>query len=270
MIFSLSPLIKSTGRFDVQHFTDGEINVRLVSDVKGKNVWVVASTAPPADNLLKLLFLLDALRRNGARINLFLTYFGYARQDRIIGKEAFAGKLVCDWIRAFKPRVFILDMHSERLSKFLKFKNVVPYELMLPVAKNFDVIVSPDKGRSVVAKELAKSSGKPLIVMEKIRPKKEHVKMLWFKGDVKSKRCLISDDMISTGNTIIRAADTLLKNGAKSVSVIATHGVFSPGALDRLSGSQIEEIYTTDSLPQFKHRKLVVIGSSKFLKKIMR
>ncbi len=259
-----------TGRFVLKRFSDGEIYARIEEKVKNKSVWVIASTFAPADNLIELVFLLDALKRCGAKINLLVPYFGYSRQDRIVEGECFSSKLICGWFKDFNlKRIITINIHGERLKKFLKYKDIIPFELYARIAKNFDVLVAPDKGAKANVQKLSSLCEKPLVVIEKFRPKKEQVKILELKGNVKNKRALIVDDMISTGGTIIEASKVLLQKGAKEVSVIATHGVFSGDAIKNLEKSKIKNIYVTNSIQQKKSRKLKVIDLSGFLKKLI-
>lgn len=271
MIFttsSVSHLGLATGDFTLKRFSDGEIYVRIDSEVKGKDVWVVGSTNPPADNAFELFFLLDALKRSGARLSLLIPYFGYARQDAPSERECFAGKLMCDWIRKFNPVNFVLDMHSRRLKRFLDYRNIIPYEMFRPILQEFDCVVAPDKGRALVAEEFASLTKKQLVLMQKCRP--EHEKVVHeFHAVVKGKRCIITDDMISTGGTVVSAAEQLFSAGAKSVSVAATHGVFSGDALSKIRKSGIDAVYVTDSLPQRKSKILEVLDVTPLLKEVL-
>ncbi|MBI5065982.1 ribose-phosphate pyrophosphokinase [Candidatus Woesearchaeota archaeon] len=155
------------------------------------------------------------------------------------------------------------------MNEFLRYKDIIPFELYAPIAEKFDVLVAPDKGAKSNVQKLSDLCKKPLVVIEKFRPKKEQVKILEIKGDVKNKRALIVDDMISTGGTIIEASKVLLQKGAKEVSVIATHGVFSGDAIKNLKKSQIKNVYVTNSIPPNKSEKIKIIDLSEFLKKII-
>lgn len=256
------------GKFIISTFPDREIYVKINEKVKNRRVAVLAATNPPAENLLELMFLLDTLQRGGAKINLFLTYFGYARQDRAEEGEAFTGKLICSWLRDFKvKKIKVLHMHSPRLKKFLKFEEVIPYQFFSSrIAKN-DVVVAPDLGALKLAQKLSKIKRCPMAVITKKRINGK-VQLLSLRGNVKGKRVVIVDDMVSTGSTVIKAAELLKQKGAKEVRVMATHGVFAGDAVRKLENSPISKIYITNSLPQkIKSKKIEVVDASNFLEK---
>jgi len=259
------------GKFEIRRFSDGEIHVKVEQDVKNKKVWVLASTLPPADNILELIFLLDVLKREKAKINLLIPYFGYARQDRLLPGECFSSKIMCDWLRKSRLRnIAVIDLHTHRIRKFLKYKNMVPFEIYAQIAKKMDVVVAPDKGALPNARSISKACRIPLASMEKIRPEKEKIKMIKIKGSVKGKKVLIVDDMISTGSTIVEAAKIMMKKGAKEVSVIATHGIFSDDAIKKINKSRIKKVYVTNTIHQKSHsKKIKVIDISDYLKNIM-
>ena len=145
------------GKYIISSFPDGELYVKINENVKNKRVLVLAATNPPAENLLELLFLLDALQGAGARIYLFFTYFGYARQDRAKAGEALASQRICSWLKGFKwQNIAVLHPHSERLKQFLKYKEILPYHFFTSVINREDVVVAPDKGASSLAKEISK------------------------------------------------------------------------------------------------------------------
>ncbi|MBW2992259.1 ribose-phosphate diphosphokinase [Candidatus Woesearchaeota archaeon] len=260
------------GRFVIKRFSDNEIYVKINENVKNKAVWVLGSTNPPADNILELIFLLEVLKREKARVNLLIPYFGYARQDRVIAGESFSSKVICNLLNSFRPsKIVIIDMHSMRLRKFLDFKNKVPYELFYDIAKKADVIVAPDKGALDDAEQLSRIAKVSLACIEKYRPKKERVEIVKIKGDIKNKKVLINDDMISTGSTIIEAAKFLMKKGAKEISVAVTHGIFSDDAIRRIGKSPIKRVYVTSTIPQKKKsKKIKIIDISNYIEKIIR
>jgi len=256
------------GKYIISSFPDGELYVKINENVKNKRVLVLAATNPPAENLLELLFLLDALQGAGARIYLFFTYFGYARQDRAKAGEALASQRICSWLKGFKwQNIAVLHPHSERLKQFLKYKEILPYHFFTSVINREDVVVAPDKGASSLAKEISKRCRCARAEIEKVRLKGK-VKMLSFHGEVNGKRAVIVDDMISTGNTVIKAAELLKRKGAKEVVVAATHGIFADKALQKLEKSPITSIYVTNSLPQkTRSRKVEIMDLAPFLEK---
>lgn len=253
------------GNFTIKRFSDGEIHVKIQSDVRKKKVWVLANTNPPAENMLELVFLIDALKRSGAKIKLLIPYFGYARQSHEHRGEAYSSKLVCGWFRGL-DKVVVIHMHSPVLKKFLNYEDIVPFDIF-PVGR-FDLIVAPDKGALKNAKKLSKSLDLPLGCMEKIRPEKEKVKIVKVVAEARGKNVLIIDDMITTGNTVIKAAAQL--KGAKEISVAATHGIFSDDALKKIGKSPIKMVYVTNSLPQKAHRKLKTINLAPLLENIIK
>ena len=261
------------GRFIIKRFSDGEIYVKILESVRKKKVWVLASTFSPAENIIELLFLLDALKREGVRINLLIPYFGYARQDRVVEKgECLSAEVICRLLRSFNLRkIIIIEMHSPRLKKFLRYKNIVPYDLFSSAACSTDVIVAPDKGALDVARKVSRACRVSFASIEKFRPRKEKVKIVKITGDVRGKRAMIIDDMIAGGGTAIEACKRLLAEGAKEVNVIATHGLFVGDAIKKLEKSKIKRIYVTDSLPQkARSRKIRVIGLARFVEKIIK
>ncbi len=255
------------GRFEIKRYADGEISVRIKDNIKGKEVFVIGSTFMPGDNFLELIFMLDALKRSGAKINLLIPYFGYARQDRVKEGEAFTGKVVCDILGSFKlKRIFVIHMHSSRLSKFLDYKDVIPYELYAPIIKKYEIVVAPDKGALEAVKKLSKGCKVPYAYMKKIR-KDGKVSINKLMGDVKNKNVVIFDDMITTGGTMIEASRLLKSNGAKNIDVIATHGVLVESAVNRLR-KYVGRIYVTDTLAQ-KSNDICIVGISKFIGRIL-
>lgn len=259
-------------RFEIKRFSDGEILVKIKENVKNKRVWVMGSTFPAADNIIELIFLLDVLKREKAKISLLIPYFGYARQDRVFLGESFSAKVMCDILKSFRlDRIFVIDMHSMRLKKFLNFKNKVPYELFSRIAKDFDAVVAPDKGALADAEQLSRIAKIPLACMEKHRLKREKVEIVKIKGNIRNKKVLINDDMISTGSTIIEAARLLKKEGAKEVSVLATHGIFAGDATKKIERSNIKAVYVTNIIPQkLKSAKIRVIDISPYIRKIIK
>lgn len=251
----------------VSRFKDGELYVKVP---KLKSVTVVSAFPPPADNLLELLFVLDALKRQNADVHLIITYFGYARQDRVnVPGEACSAEVIARALKPYANKITIIDCHSERLKKFLSYSNVVPIKPFLPfVPKGNLVIVAPDKGAVSRARAWQKFVGGSVVFLEKTRPSHDVSEIVTITGDVKGKNVLIVDDMISTGGTICNAAELVKQKGARDIFVAATHGVFSGDALKRLSKAPVKKVFVTDSLPQQKHKLLKVVSIKGILRSI--
>jgi ribose-phosphate pyrophosphokinase len=257
------------GRFLIKRFSDNEIYVRILENVKNKKVWVIGNTNPPSQNLVELIFLLDALKRNGAKINLIIPYFGYARQDRIVVKgEALSAEDVADVVNKFKPEnVFVIHPHSSLLQKYIKHKAIIPLQLYSDIAKKHDSIIAPDKGALEVAKRLGKLTKKPVVAMQKVRPSHEKVIVTKVSGKAKGNVIFI-DDIIATGKTIIEASKKL--KDVKEISIIATHGVLSGNADKNLRNKKIRLVYVTNTIVQKRHPKVKVLDISKFIERLIK
>lgn len=260
------------GTVKVKKFSDGELYVKLEEDVKDKNVWVLASTLPPAESLLELFFILDALERGGAHINLFITYFGYARQDRAEPGEALAASVICNFLKTFTlKKIFITHIHSTRIEKFLKFENVIPIDLFCTPAKESNRIAVPDQGAYDFARAISQTCGIEPIIATKMRPEQEMVEVVSLVDNIENKNVLIVDDIISTGTTLLSLGKALKSRGAKKIFAAATHGVFSDGALENIQQSDIiERVYVTNTLPQENRpSKIRVMNIVPFIEKVI-
>lgn len=251
-------------------FADGEKYVRVESPPAGP-LWVVANTQPPADNLLELLFLLDALTRAGAQAGILFPYFAYARQDRVTQPgESLSGAVVAGLVKSFAPvRIIVLHMHGTRMQVFLSYDDLWPFSLVDPLCADADLVVAPDKGAVPFVSQIAARNGRPLVTAMKRRISDEKVEVSLALDDARGKRALIVDDMISTGATMMEVAMRLRAAGAAEVNVYATHGVFSPGARERLEASAIDRIYVTNSLPQEPGGKLVILDVAPLLRQAL-
>lgn len=258
------------GKFTIKKFSDGEIYVEVKEKVKNKSVWVLASTNSPGDNLLELLFLLDALKREKAKINLLIPYFGYARQDRRKEGESLSAEVVSNLLKQAN-KIRIIHVHSSRLKKFLNYEDIIPLKLYYSIITKYDVIVAPDKGSLNLVQKISQKTNIPSAVMEKVRPVHEKANIIKLKGEVKNKKAIIIDDMISTGRTIIAASKALKQSGAKEISVIATHGLFAADAIKRIEKSPIMKVYVTNSIVQKQRfRNVKVIDLSKLIEDIIK
>jgi ribose-phosphate pyrophosphokinase len=251
-------------------FSDGEKYIRVQNRVEG-TVWVIANTNAPAENLLELFFLLDALRRLTNNVRLLIPYFAYARQDRITQEgECLGAKVISDFLRYFRiEKLVVFHMHSRRIKQYLDYEDVFPLELVSSLAKAADVVVSPDRGGIPFAKMVGKRCKLPVIHIEKKRISEQEVEVMEVSGEVKGKKAIIVDDMIATGGTIIKATEKLLSKGAKEVEVYATHGIFSGDAREKLMKSPIKQIYVTNSLPQKQGPRITVLDISLFLQDVI-
>ena len=258
---------KGTATFG--QFSDGEWHVSIHDAVQGKVVWVLAQTGAPADTMIQLLLLCDALQRAGASVKIFISYMGYARQDRPFDGQALSCQVMCDLIERCHPRALhALQLHNPLICSQL-FINHIPYPFFSDCVQNADIIVAPDKGAVMWSKFIAEDTFKQLICIEKHRPEPEQV-LMKISGDVRGKHALIVDDMITTGNTILEAAHLLFEHGALSVRVAATHGLFTGDARAKLEASRIEKIYVTNSLLQKQTSdKITVVDIAPFIEEIM-
>ncbi|MBD9506672.1 ribose-phosphate pyrophosphokinase [Ensifer sp. ENS10] len=243
----------------VKRFADQEIHVQLHENVRGEDVYVLQSTSAPADgNLMELLLLADTLRRSSARrITAVIPYFGYARQDRrATGRTPISAKLVANMIAAAGVnRVITVDLHTDQIQGFFDIPTDNLYSapvMTRDIEQHYDIenlmVVSPDVGGVARARAIAKRIGTDLAIVDKRRPRADVSEVMNIIGDVSGKRCLLVDDIVDSGGTLINAAEALLMSGAKDVSAYITHGVLSEGACERIGASQLKELVVTDSI----------------------
>jgi len=245
----------------LRRFADEEIFLEILENVRGEDVFVVQSTCFPAnDHLMEMLIMIDALKRGSAkRITAVMPYFGYARQDRKTGpRSPISAKLVANLITtAGADRVLTMDLHAGQIQGFfdIPVDNLfacapvfVPYVLKTR-SDNPITVVSPDVGGVVRARSLAKKLDADLAIIDKRREKAGISQVMNVIGDVKGCECLLIDDMVDSAGTICNAAAALMESGASSVRALASHGVFSGSALDRIEKSALSEMVVTDSIP---------------------
>jgi len=246
------------GDAQIRRFKDGEISVRINNNIRGTDVFVFQPTLPPADNLMELLIMLDAVKRASAsRATAVIPYFGYARQDRKDQpRVAISAKLVANLIAvAGADRVLTMDLHAPQIQGFfdIPFDHLYAAPVILEHvrARNWRqlCVLSPDLGSAKLGRAFAKRLGADLAVADKRRPSPDQVEVIHIIGEVAGKTILILDDMISTGTTLIEAAEAALRLGARSVYACATHGVFAGDAVRNLHDSPISEIVVTDTIP---------------------
>ncbi len=243
-------------------FANGEVFVRFEESVRGCDAFVLQTHSMPINKwIMEHLIMVDALKRASAkRITVIAPFLGYARQDKKHrGREPITARLVCDLFKqAGADRIMAVDLHTSQIQGF--FDGPVDHLFALPIiARHIKqtvdtsqvTVVSPDAGRVRVAEKWTDTLGAPLAIIHKRRDPDvpNQVKMFEVVGEVKGRICVIVDDMIDTGGTIVKAAETLFEAGAKDVIVTATHGIFSEPAKARLSESGISKVYVTDTLP---------------------
>ena len=249
------PLTRSV----VRRFADMEIFVEIQENVRGTDVYILQSTSYPAnDHLMELLIITDALRRASARrITAVVPYFGYARQDRKSGSRTpISAKLVANLItNAGADRVMTLDLHAGQIQGFFDIPtdNLYASPVMVrDIKERFDLtnvmVVSPDVGGVVRARGLAKRINTPLAIIDKRRERPGESEVMNVIGDVAGFTCILVDDIVDSGGTLVNAADALLANGAKEVYAYITHGVLSGGAVTRVTSSRLKELVITDSI----------------------
>lgn len=242
----------------IKRFADGEIFVRINENVRGRDVFLIQPTSPPAANILELLILLDAAKRaSAARVTAVVPYFGYGRQDRKDQpRVSIAAKLMANLITAAgADRLLGVDFHQHQIQGF--FDIPVDHLYAAPVFmewyrdKNLAgdaVLIAPDVGAAKMTRGYAKRLGVDMAVIDKRRPGPNLAEVVNVVGDVDGKRCLIADDMIDTAGTTVGAVQALRERGAKQIYVLATHALFSGPAIERLRSLPIEEIAVTDTI----------------------
>jgi ribose-phosphate pyrophosphokinase len=249
------PLVKA----NIRRFSDNEIFVEILENVRGEDVFVIQSTSFPAnDHLMELLITIDALRRSSARrITAVIPYYGYARQDRkTAGRTPISAKLVANLItNAGAHRVLTLDLHAEQIQGFFDIPldnlyagPVFSRDIKETLGNRSLTMVSPDTGGVVRARAIAKRVDADLAIIDKRRERAGVSEVMHVIGDVKNRDCILMDDIVDSAGTLCNAAVALMDQGAKSVCAYATHGVLSGGAVARVAASPMEKLVITDSI----------------------
>jgi len=250
----------SLGRCIVGRFSDGEVMVELLENVRGRDAFILQSTcAPTNDNLMEILVMVDALKRASAgRITAAIPYFGYARQDRRprSARVPITAKVVADMlISVGVNRVMTMDLHADQIQGFFNIPvdNIYATPVLLGDLwkQNYEnlLVVSPDVGGVVRARAIAKRLDSDLAIIDKRRPKANVAEVVNIIGDVDGRTCVIMDDIVDTANTLVKAASALKENGARRVLAYCTHPVLSGGAVERIAESELDEIVVTDTIP---------------------
>ena len=243
----------------IRKFSDGEIYIEINENIRGNSIFVIQSVSSPAnDNLMELLLCIDALKRSSAKnITAVIPYFGYARQDRkVVPRTSISAKLVSNLIaKAGADRVVTVDLHAGQIQGF--FDIPVDNLFATPIfarhvkkkikTKNL-ICIAPDVGGTERARALGKLINVGLAIVDKRRPKAGQSQVMNIIGDVRGKTCIIVDDIIDSGGTIVNAAAALKKRGAKDVHVYVTHGVLSGGAENKIKKSNIKNLVITDTI----------------------
>jgi ribose-phosphate pyrophosphokinase len=248
-------------KIQASRFSDGEVAIEILENVRGRDVYIVQSTCPPVnDNLMELLVIADALRRASAqRITAVIPYFGYARQDRRprSARVPITASVVAQMIsNGGIDRVLTVDLHADQIQGFFSvpLDNVYGSPVLLgdlwKQKINNLVVVSPDIGGVVRARALAKRmDDADLVIIDKRRPQPNQAEVMNIIGEVKGKTCVLIDDMIDTAGTLCLAAKALKENGAERVISYITHAVLSGPAVQRISDSELDELVVTDTIP---------------------
>ncbi len=248
------------GRASVGRFSDGEVDVEIQQNVRARDLFVVQPTcAPTNENLMELCIMVDALKRASARrLTAVIPYFGYARQDRRprSRRVPISAKVVANMLEAVGvERLLTMDLHADQIQGFFNIPvdNIYASPVLLSdlKSKNYPdlVVVSPDVGGVVRARALAKQLGCDLAIIDKRRPRANVSEVMHVIGEIEDRNCVIMDDMIDTAGTLVKAAEVLKERGARRVFAYCTHPVFSGPAVDRIAGSQIDEVVITNTIP---------------------
>lgn len=277
------------GTINTSRFADGEILVKSNSTVRGMDVFLFQSTCYPVnDNLMELLIAIDSLKRASAKtITVIIPYFGYARQDRKAkGREPITCKLVANFLeKAGATKVILIDIHSEQTQGFFD----IPVDTMTASCVLFNefrknnpniirnlTVVSPDYGAVKKVRKISETLNLNLAIMDKRRPQPNAVEISNVLGDVQDKDCLLLDDMIDTGGTMLQNIELLKEHGCKKIYVMATHGVFSNGALEKfkaaLDKGLISELYVADTIEEntkINYPNIKVVNLSNFYAEIL-
>jgi ribose-phosphate pyrophosphokinase len=263
----------------IKRFADGELFVKIDENVRGRDVYIIQSTNPPAENMMELLLLMDAAKRaSAARVTAVIPYFGYARQDRKDQpRVAISAKLMANMVtRAGADRVLGMDFHQHQMQGF--FDLPVDHLYAAPVFVNHfrqkqlrdPVVVAPDVGSAKMARGFAKRLNATLAIIDKRRPSANVAEVVNVVGEVSGRDCVIPDDMIDTAGTMSEAVHALKRLGARDIYCCATHALLSGPAVDRLSASPVSEVVVTNTIaipPERKFDRLKILSIAGLLSK---
>ena len=247
------------GKVDIDAFSDGELRVAFKENIRGEDVFLVQSTNPPSENLMELLLMLDAAKRASARtVTAVIPYFGYSRQDRKDQPRVpISARMILDLITAVGvDRMITMDLHSPQIQGFTNvpfdnlYSRIVLFNRLKQYNLNYEtgVVLAPDVGSAKMSQAYAKKLGLGFALIDKRRPTHNVAKVVNLIGELNNKKVFIIDDMIDTAGTICNAAETAVKNGATSVTAIATHPVLSGQAVERLQNSSIDKVIVSNTI----------------------
>ena len=247
------------GKLKIEKFSDGELSIAFEENIRNEDVFIIQSTNPPAENILELLLILDAAKRASAKsIIAVIPYFGYGRQDRKDKPRVpISSRVILDMMSKIGVnRIVSMDLHSPQIQGFVNvpfdhlYSRMALFEKLSQLNLNEDtgVVLAPDVGSAKMSQAYAKSLGISFALIDKRRPKANRAEIANLIGDLKNKHVLIIDDMIDTAGTICNAAEASMKNGALSVTAIATHPVLSGPAIDRLNKSKISKVIVCNTI----------------------
>ena len=264
------------GKVELYNFSDGELRVAFDENIRNEDVFIVQSTNPPSSNVLELLFMLDAARRASARrVIAVVPYFGYARQDRKDEPRVpISARVMLDLMNVMGiDRIMAMDLHSPQIQGFINspfdhlYSSMALFDRLKRFDLNFDngVVLAPDVGSAKISQSYAKRLGVGFALIDKRRPKPNEAKVAHIVGDLKNKHVIIIDDMIDTAGTICNAAETAIKQGARSVIAVGTHAVLSGASIDRLMSSSISKVIVCDTIDipqdkQFDKLEIISVG----------
>ena len=270
---------------NIERFADGEIYVEINENIRGNSVFIVQSTANPAnDNLMELLICIDALRRSSAKsITAVIPYFGYGRQDRkIVPRTAISAKLVSNLItNAGANRILTVDLHAGQIQGFFDIPvdnlfstPIFARHIKKNIKNNNLICVSPDVGGVERTRSLGRRINAGIAIIDKRRPSPGKSEVMNIVGNVKNKLCIIVDDIIDSGGTIVNAVKALKDKGATNVYVYITHAVLSGNAIDKIKKSQIKKLIITDTIDNSnkisKNKKIEVISMAPMISEAMK
>ncbi len=268
------------GRVELSKFSDGETSIKILENVRGKDVFIVQSTSQPAnDYIIELILMLDAFKRASAhRVTVVMPYYGYSRQERKVEPRVpISAKAVARIIESMgTDRILCMDLHADPIQGFFDipvdhlFSAPVLVDYFNDLKLNNVIVVSPDTGGTERARFFAKQLDTEIAIIDKRRERANYSEVMNIVGDVKNKNCILLDDMIDTGGTICKAAESILNHGAQSVRAVATHGVFSGNAMQNLQDSVLKEVVITDTIelsPKKSIPKLKVLSIASLMAK---